>query len=152
MKRSLRRLIRRMGFSEVALGDPLLVKRLDGLGRQLSGQLRDYVERVIPSASLDLGEMMILGGEAFLEANVLHDPGSRVAVLGFWTLATLSGGDIYVYDQEEERVRMVDPCQLHSLISSTGVALTRSSIESLVLDPGEELDEFMESLADLYAC
>ncbi|WP_009963655.1 hypothetical protein [Verrucomicrobium spinosum] len=151
MKRSLRRLIRRMGFSEVVLGDPHLVKRLDGLGRQLRGQLRDYVERVIPSSSLDLGEMMILGSEAFLDANTLQDPGSRVSGLGFWTLATLSGGDIYLYDQAEERVRMVDPCQLHSLLGKAGVALTRSSVEALVLDPGEELEEFMESLVDLYA-
>lgn len=152
MKRSLRRLIRRMGFSGVSLGDPFLVNRLDGLGRRLHGQLLDYVDRVIPSASLDLGEMTILGGEAFWEANVLQDSGSRVAGLGFWTLATLSGGDIYVFDQDEERVRMVDPCQLHSVVAAAGDALTRSSIGALVLDPGEELDEFIESLADLYTC
>lgn len=151
MKRSLRRLIRRMGFSGVVLGDPHLVKRLDGLGRQLRGQLRDYVERVIPSSSLDLGEMMILGSGAFLDANTLQDPGRRVSGLGFWTLATLSGGDIYVYDQEEGRVRMVDPCQLHSLITAAGMALARSSVEAVMLDPGEELEEFMESLVDLYA-
>ncbi|WP_050026781.1 hypothetical protein [Verrucomicrobium sp. BvORR034] len=152
MKRSLRRLIRRMGLSGVALGDTVLVNRLDGLGRRPSGLLLDYVERVIPSVSLDFGEMTILGGEAFLEANGLLDPGRRVAGLGFWTLATLSGGDIYVFDQEEERVRMVDPCQLHSLVAAAGEALTRSSIGALMLDPGEALDEFIESLADLYAC
>ncbi len=73
---------------------------------------------------------MILGSEAFLDANTLQDPGSRVSGLGFWTLATLSGGDIYLYDQAEERVRMVDPCQLHSLLGKAGVALTRSSVEA----------------------